>query len=254
MFSQPVLARRFPMVRSVNDLTFALAVQSRYDREMKKSLSRPDYIFETIAALFVTTLILSNIASVKSVQIGAAVFDAGTILFPLSYIIGDVVTEIYGFRRMRTLLFIGAAMLVLMSVIFWVVGILPPPASWNMQSQYESILGVVWRISLSSIVAILCGELLNSYVLSKLKIKFEGRKLWGRIVGSTAIGALVDTLIFSLLAFTGMMPFGVLVQLMITVYCIKVGTQIVVSPITLRVINWIKRRENLDVYEQPSWR
>lgn len=220
----------------------------------KLAPKQSNHVFEIIAALFVTCLLLSNIASVKSVQIGPAVFDAGTILFPLAYIIGDIVTEIYGFRRMRTLLITGCAMLIIMSVLFWIVGMLPPPDSWTNQNAYESILGVVWRISFSSIIAILIGELLNSYILSNLKIKLQGRKLWGRIVGSTAIGAGVDTLVFSSLAFLGTMPFGVLGQLMLTVYLIKVGTEIVFSPLTIHIIHWIKKREKLDVYEAPSWR
>lgn len=223
--------------------------------QMRKSgTKRSNYIFEIIAALFVTSLLLSNIASVKSVQIGPAVFDAGTILFPLAYIIGDIVTEIYGFRRMRVLLVIGCGMLVIMSILFWIVGMLPPPDSWTNQTAYNSILGVVWRISFSSIIAILIGELLNSYVLASLKIKLHGRKLWSRIVGSTAIGAGVDTLIFSSLAFLGTMPLGVLGQLMLTVYLIKIGTEIVLSPLTIRIIHWIKQREKLDIYETPSWK
>lgn len=220
----------------------------------KSGTKRSNYIFEIIAALFVTSLLLSNIASVKSVQIGPAVFDAGTILFPLAYIIGDIVTEIYGFRRMRVLLVIGCGMLVIMSILFWIVGMLPPPDSWTNQTAYNSILGVVWRISFSSIIAILIGELLNSYVLASLKIKLHGRKLWSRIVGSTAIGAGVDTLIFSSLAFLGTMPLGVLGQLMLTVYLIKIGTEIVLSPLTIRIIHWIKQREKLDIYETPSWK
>lgn len=220
---------------------------------MKKTITRPNYIFETIAALFVTTLLLSNIASVKAVEVGPAIFDAGTILFPLAYVIGDIVTEVYGFRRMRTMLYIGVSMLVLMSVLFWVVGALPAPNSWTNQGAYDSILGVVWRISGASMVAILVGELLNSYVLSRLKIKLQGRMLWRRIIGSTAIGSLVDTVVFSMLAFAGVMPGHVLVQLMVTVYLIKIGTEIILSPLTVRVIGWIKQREKLDVYEAPTW-
>lgn len=221
---------------------------------MKKSLALPRQNFDIIAALFIATLLLSNIASVKQVQIGPAVFDAGTVLFPLAYIIGDIVTEVYGFRRMRRLLVTGCGMLVLMSLTFWVVGMLPPPASWGAQSSYDQILGVVWRISAASIIAIFVGELLNSYVLSILKIRLNGRKLWGRIVGSTMIGAAVDTLVFSVLAFAGTVPGGVLLQLMATVYVIKIATEIIVSPLTVRLIYWIKQRDGVDVYEAPAWR
>ena len=127
--------------------------------------------YEVLVALLITTLIVSNIASVKLVQLGNLVFDAGTILFPLAYIIGDIITEIYGFRRMRRLLYIGLAMLALTTVVFAIVQVLPSPADWQNQAAYTVILGVVWRIVFASMVAFFVGELLNSYILAKLKIK-----------------------------------------------------------------------------------
>ena len=162
---------------------------------------KPIHVYELLAGLFVTTLIVSNIASVKMVSVGPLVFDAGTILFPLAYIVGDIVTEVYGYRKMRSLLYVGIAMLLLTATTFWLVGMLPAQADWTGQGSYDTILGVVWRIVFASVTAILVGELINSYVLATLKIKTKGKMLWHRLVGSSAIGSLVDTMIFSILAF-----------------------------------------------------
>lgn len=210
------------------------------------------HIYELLAGLFVMTLIVSNIASVKMVSAGPFVFDAGTILFPLAYIIGDIVTEIYGFKMMRRLLYVGIITLLVTSLTFWVVGVLPAATDWPNQAAYDSILGVVWRIAGASIAAIFVGELLNAYVLSSLKIKTKGKKLWGRIIGSSAIGGLADTIVFSVLAFAGTMPTSVIVQLIVTVYLIKLGTEIIISPLTVKIITLIKKSENIDVYEAPT--
>lgn len=212
------------------------------------------HVYEMLAGLFVMTLIVSNIASIKMVQVGPLVFDAGTILFPLAYIVGDIVTEVYGFRKMRSLLYVGMTTLLLTSVTFWLVGLLPAEASWNNQAAYDSILGVVWRIVVASITALFVGELLNSYVLARMKIHTKGKQLWGRLVGSSAVGGLMDTMVFSFIAFAGTMPAATLIQLIITVFCIKIATEIVVSPLTIRLIAVIKRHEKIDTFEQPTLR
>ncbi len=213
---------------------------------------RPVHVYELLAGLFVTTLIVSNIASVKLITVGPLTFDAGTILFPLAYIVGDIVTEVYGFRKMRSLLYVGIIMLLITAATFWAVGALPAAADWGNQAAYDSILGVVWRIVFASITAIFIGELLNAYVLAKLKIKTKGKQLWGRIVGSSAVGSFVDTTIFTLVAFTGIFPADVLVSIIVTVFLIKMATEIAVSPITIRIIHYIKKHENIDSYEVPS--
>lgn len=212
------------------------------------------HVYEMLAGLFVMTLIVSNIASIKMVQVGPLVFDAGTILFPLAYIVGDIVTEVYGFRKMRSLLYVGMTTLLLTSVTFWLVGLLPAETSWNNQAAYDSILGVVWRIVAASITALFAGELLNSYVLARMKIHTKGKQLWGRLVGSSVVGGLVDTTVFSLIAFAGTIPAATLMQLIITVFCIKIATEIVVSPLTIRLIAIIKRHEKVDTFEHPTLR
>jgi hypothetical protein len=210
------------------------------------------HIYEMLAGLFVMTLIVSNIASIKVVAIGPLVFDAGTILFPLSYIVGDIVTEVYGYRKMRSLLYVGVVSLVLTMTTFWVVQILPASPDWPNQVAYESILGVVWRIVLASVTALFLGEIMNAYVMARMKVRSKGKNLWVRMISSSVVGSAIDTVVFSTVAFLGTMPFDALAQLMITVFLIKITTEVIVSPLTIKIINIVKRREKIDTYEQPA--
>ncbi|MDQ5885492.1 MAG: queuosine precursor transporter [Patescibacteria group bacterium] len=208
--------------------------------------------YEVLVALLVTTLIVSNIASVKLIQIGGIVFDAGTIMFPLAYIVGDIITEIYGFKRMRRLLYIGLAMLLLTVLTFWVVQILPSPIDWQHQQAYSDILGFVWRIVLASMTAFFIGELFNSYLLAKFKVRTKGKGLWARLMGSSAIGSLLDTTIFTVLAFGGTVSSAVLINIIATVYVIKMLTELLLSPVTIKIIDYIKSKENIDTFESPK--
>lgn len=210
------------------------------------------HIYEMLAGLFVMTLIVSNIASVKVVAIGPLVFDAGTILFPLSYIVGDIVTEVYGYRKMRSLLYVGVVSLILTMTTFWVVQILPASPDWPNQVAYESILGVVWRIVLASVTALFLGEIMNAYVMARMKVRSKGKNLWARMISSSVVGSAIDTVVFSTVAFLGTIPFDALAQLMITVFLIKITTEVIVSPLTIKIINIVKRREKIDTYEQPA--
>ena len=208
--------------------------------------------YEVLVALFITVLIVSNIASTKIIHFSTLTFDAGTILFPLAYIVGDIITEIYGFRKMRRLIYLGIGMLLITSLTFYVVGILPHASDWTNQDAYNSILGIVWRIVAASSIALFFGEFFNSYILAKLKISTKGKGLWGRVVGSTAVGSLIDTTLFSVIAFVGTMSASTLMQLIATVYFIKIATEIIVSPITLKIIGIIKKAENIDTFEAPT--
>ena len=210
------------------------------------------HIYEMLAGLFVMTLIVSNIASIKVVAIGPLVFDAGTILFPLSYIVGDIVTEVYGYRKMRSLLYVGVVSLILTITTFWVVQILPASPDWPNQVAYESILGVVWRIVLASVTALFLGEIMNAYVMARMKVRSKGKNLWVRMISSSVVGSAIDTVVFSTVAFLGTMSFGALAQLMATVFLIKITTEVIVSPLTIKIINIVKRREKIDTYEQPA--
>lgn len=209
-------------------------------------------VYELLAGLFVMTLIVSNIASTKIVAVGPLVFDAGTILFPLAYIVGDIVTEVYGYRKMRSLLYVGITTLLLTMLTFWIVQQLPAASDWHNQAAYDATLGVVWRIVFASCAAIFVGELMNSYLLAYLKIKTNGKQLWYRLVGSSAVGSLVDTALFSLLAFAGTMSGDAMLSLIATVFGIKMATEIILSPLTMKVIDRVKRHEQIDTYEKPA--
>ncbi|OYX36531.1 hypothetical protein B7Z00_04635, partial [Candidatus Saccharibacteria bacterium 32-50-10] len=185
------------------------------------------HVYELLSGLFVMTLIVSNIASVKIVSVGPFVFDAGTILFPLAYIIGDIVTEVYGYRKMRSLIYTGVFTLLLAMVTFWIVQNLPGASDWHNQAAYDAILGVVWRIVAASIVALFIGEMMNAYVMATMKVSTKGKALWRRMISSSAVGSAVDTVVFSLIAFAGVLEWGVIGQLMLTVFGIKLATEIV---------------------------
>ncbi len=195
---------------------------------------------DIITALFVTTLILSNITSAKIVGIKFISFDGGTILFPLAYILGDVLTEIYGYARARRVIWIGFFMNILMVTTFWLVGALPSDPSWGGQESYNAILGVVPRIVLGSLVAYLAGEISNSLVLAKLKAKTNGKYFWLRAIGSTVVGQFLDTTIFLLIAFAGILPWSLILTIWLTNYIFKIGIEIVMLPITYKIINKLK--------------
>lgn len=207
----------------------------------RKSKSKSSY-FELLAIVFVAVLIVSNIASVKIVDIAGFIFDAGTVLFPISYIIGDIITEIYGFARMRKLIFRTGAILLGVALTFWLIGLLPS-ASLEVQTAYDQILGVVWRIVIASIVAFTVGELINAYVLEYLKTKDKGKYLWKRLIGSSVFGNAVDTMTFSVIAFFGTMANSELVVLIGTVFVMKLSFEIAISPLTIKLIRIIQARE-----------
>lgn len=209
-------------------------------------------LYDIFAVLFVTTLLVSNIVSVKIVSVGWLTFDAGTVLFPLAYIVGDIITEVYGYRRMRRLIYNGVAALTLMTLTFWVVQLLPADGSWTGQAAFELTLGVVWRLAIGSVVALFVGEIMNAYVMGRMKVASRGRGLWRRMVSSSLAGNALDTVIFSTIAFAGTMPMTSFWQLIITVFLIKMAVEIMVSPLTMHLITRVKKREKLDTFEQPA--
>ena len=204
---------------------------------------------DTITALFVTVLLISNITSTKIVNLGLFTFDGGTILFPLSYIFGDVLTEVYGYGRSRKVIWLGFISALLMSATLILVGALPPAADWTYQRAYEQILGLTPRIVAASLIAYFAGEFSNSLILAKLKILTGGRQLWVRTVSSTLIGQLVDTAIFILVAFTGVVPDSLLLTLILSNYLFKCGVEILFTPITYWLTGWLKQQEQEDYYD-----
>ena len=207
---------------------------------------------DLITASFAVILILSNITSTKILSLGWFSFDGGTILFPLAYIFGDVLTEVYGYARARRVIWIGFMMNLLMVIIFWIVQKLPPAMDWRNQAAFEAILGVVPRIVLGSLCAYLLGEFMNSYVLAKLKIKTRGKFLWLRTIGSTIVGQFFDTTIFLLIAFAGVLPWNLLLVVWISNYIFKILVEVILLPVTYRVVGWLKRKEEEDYYDTET--
>lgn len=212
------------------------------------AVSKSYKYLDTITALFVTVLLVSNITSTKIVNLGIFTFDGGTLLFPLSYIFGDILTEVYGYARSRKVIWLGFLCAALMSLAFIVVGVLPSAPDWQHQTAYNQILGLTPRIVLASLVAYLAGEFSNSFVLAKLKILTRGRFLWVRTISSTLIGQIIDTTLFILLAFSGIFS-NILLTLIVSNYIFKCGIEILFTPVTYGVTRWLKQQENEDYYD-----
>lgn len=204
---------------------------------------------DVIAGLFVAVLLISNVASTKIVALGPFVFDGGTLLFPLSYIFGDVLTEVYGYRRSRRVIWTGLAVNLLMVFVFWVIALLPSGPDWHMQQAFVGILLATPRIVLASTIAYFSGEFTNSYLLSRMKIASRGRQLWKRTIGSTLAGELVDTILFVIIAFVGTMPGNVILAIIISNYLLKVGIEVLNTPITYKIVSFLKHQEGVDVYD-----
>jgi hypothetical protein len=205
-----------------------------------------------ITGFFVAILLISNIASVKPVLLGPFTFDGGTILFPLSYIFGDILTEVYGYRASRKVIWTGFICAGLMAIVMWIVGRLPAPAAdWDPAAQagFDRVLMPVGRIVIASLIAYFAGEFSNSYVLAKLKIITRGRFLWIRTITSTLVGEGVDTLIFCLGAFLYYFTPQTLVAVIVSNYIFKCGFEIIATPITYAVVIGLKRAEGMDVYD-----
>ena len=208
-------------------------------------------------AAFVTVLICSNligpakIAQVDIALIGAVSFGAGVLFFPISYVFGDILTEVYGYARSRRVIWAGFAGLAFAALMAWIVVWLPPAPFWTNQAAYEIAFGSTWRIAAASLIGFLCGEFVNSFVLAKMKILMKGRRLWMRTVGSTILGEGVDSLIFYPLAFwgSGLIPDDKLPQIMLVQFVSKVAVEVMFTPLTYAVVGWLKRAEKEDYYD-----
>ena len=216
--------------------------------------------YDLIMALFVTVLLVSNIASsAKIVDWGVSVlglrlsFDAGTLLFPISYIFGDVLTEVYGYRRSRRVIWAGFGATALMSGVLWLVGQLPGEAGWAHSvgdASYQAVLGGVSGLAVASLSAYFMGEFSNSFVLAKLKVRTAGRYLWARTVGSTLVGEGVDSVAFVTLAcLFGVFPWAIALSLIVANYVFKVCIEVAMTPLTYRTVNFLKRSEHEDVFD-----
>jgi uncharacterized integral membrane protein (TIGR00697 family) len=216
--------------------------------------------FDLVMAAFVAILLLSNVLGAGKVAqivlpgIGPWPFGAGILFFPVSYIIGDVLTEVYGYAHARRVIWVGFAATVFMAVMAWVVVALPPAPDWTNQAAYETIFGQVPRIVFASMCAFWAGEFVNSYVLARMKVLTEGRRLWMRTIGSTIAGQAVDSLIFYPLAFWGAEGWthALVIQVLYTQWALKVGWEVLLTPLTYWVIGALKKAEGVDVFDRAT--
>jgi hypothetical protein len=220
--------------------------------ELKTVSGEQFRLFPVIMAAFVACLLISNVIAVKVITIGDFFFDGGTVFFPLVYIFGDILTEVYGYARSRMVIWTGFALNILMAFMFWLVGVIPgAPGAWDSfaNDAYGRILGMVPRIVMASLIAYFCGEFINSYVLSRLKIWTKGKNLWIRTISSTVLGEGVDTVIFVTIAFYHVIPNSALITMIVSNYIFKTLYEIGVTPITYIVVNFLKKFEKVDHYD-----
>ncbi|HEU5382288.1 MAG TPA: queuosine precursor transporter [Ktedonobacteraceae bacterium] len=213
---------------------------------------KASFWFVAIAALFVTCLITANIIAVKFVLLLGFLVPAGVIVFPLSYLFGDVLTEVYGYAATRLVIWLGFFCNLIAVIAFTIGGIAPAAPFWHDQAAYNTILGFTPRLLLGSFVAYLIGEFTNSFILAKLKIATKGRWLWTRTIGSTLIGEGLDTLIFIFVAFWDVLPVGAMAQAILTQWIFKVVYEVIATPFTYWVVNFLKRKESLDTYDYKT--
>ena len=216
--------------------------------------------FDFVMAAFVTILLLSNVlgagkrAEVDLPLLGLWPFGAGILFFPLAYVIGDILTEVYGYARARRCIWAGFVATLFMAGMAHVVVALPPASDWPGQAAYESVFGQVPRIVFASVVAFWLGEFANSYVLARMKLLTRGRHLWSRTIGSTIVGQGIDSLIFYPLAFYGApgWPLEAMLWVMVSQFALKVGWEVLLTPVTYAVVGFLKRREGIDVYDSGT--
>lgn len=209
--------------------------------------------FDLIMAGFVTVLLCSNlIGPGKPAHLGPVTFGAGILFFPISYLFGDVLTEVYGYARARRVVWAGFAALGFAAVMSWVVLALPPAAGWHGQAALQSVFGSTPRIILASLLAFWAGELANSYTLARMKVRTGGRLLWVRTIGSTVVGELVDSAIFYPVAFLGAWETKTVIAVLFTNYLLKVAWEVVATPLTYRLVAFLKRVEHEDYFDRDT--
>ncbi len=219
------------------------------------SVERELRLLPVLTGFFVAVLLLTPPLDSKFIALGPFPVPAATLLFPFAFILNDVLTEVYGYARSRRVIWTGMACQVLAAASFWVVGILPSASFWQNQEAYSTILGVVPRIAVASLTAYLAGEFANSFVLSRMKYAQRGRiglsQGW-RFLASTLVGQSLDSVVFMLVAFVGVLPFRDLLTTMVTIYWIKVAVEVLALPGSTRLANWLKRVEAFDQLDDPA--
>ncbi len=208
--------------------------------------------FVLIVAVFVTCLIVANIIAVKLISVFGLILPAAVIIFPISYIFGDVLTEVYGYRQARRVIWLGFFCNLLAVVAIAIGQLLPAAPFWHDQPAYESILGYSPRLLVASFIAYLIGEFANSFVLAKMKIATNGRWLWTRTIGSTLVGEGLDSLVFITIAFVGTIPSDGLFSAVVWQWLFKTAYEVIATPVTYAIVNFLKRKESLDVYDYQT--
>jgi uncharacterized integral membrane protein (TIGR00697 family) len=215
---------------------------------------RPLYkYYDLVMALFVTILLCSNvIGAAKVATVWGFTFGAGVLFFPISYIFNDVLTEVYGYARARKVVWAGFAAIIFASFMSWVIVSLPPAMGWNDQQAYVTVFGQTPRIVFASLTAFFVGEFANSYVLAKMKVKTNGRHLWMRTIGSTIVGEGVDSAVFYPVAFLGVWDSSLVWTVMMSNYVIKVAWEALITPVTYKVVGFLKRAEQEDFFDHKT--
>jgi len=203
----------------------------------------PSSLYPGIVAVFVALLLISNIGAVKLIEFGPFITDGGAFLFPLVYIVGDVLAEVYGWKAARRAIILAFAMSALAAFTFWLVQISPPAEAWENQAAFEAVLGFVPRIVLASILGFLVGQLLNAYVLVWIKKRTQEKRLWARLLGSTVVGEFADTVVFCTIAFYGVITGGDFLTYVLVGFAYKTAVEVILLPVTYRVIAFVKKRE-----------
>ncbi len=210
---------------------------------------------DLITASFVAVLLISNVAAIKVFTLAGRPFDGGMFIFPISYVFGDVLTEVYGYRRSRRVIWTGFFWLAIMNLVLAVTNAMPPDPDWNRQigqDAFSRVLGVSPRIAGAGLVGYFWGEFANSFVLARMKVMQKGKHLWMRTIGSTVVGELVDTFLFCSIAFWGILPFDKILDYTLTGYLYKCLVEILMTPVTYQVVGFLKREEELDVYDRET--
>ena len=208
--------------------------------------------FTVAVALFVTTLITANIMAVKLIEVGGLVLPAAIVIFPISYILGDVLTEVWGYRRARRVIWLGFACNLLAVAAIALGGALPAAGFWDGEAAYDRILGAAPRILAASFLAYLVGEFANAYVMARMKVATKGRWLWSRTIGSTVIGQGLDSAVFMTVAFIGVIPAEALLGAVLTQWLVKTAYEALATPLTYAAVGFLKRREGVDVYDTET--
>ena len=232
-------------------------VETSNVRQLRTTESQADWTpkyLDVIAGIFVTTVLVSNLAAAKLFSLGPATFTAGILVFPISYIFGDVLTEVYGFNRARRVIYVGLLANIFMAFVLWVAIQLPPAQGWNLQAEFAAIYRLIPRIVIASLIAYVAGELVNSFIMSRLKVRTIGRYLWLRTISSTIAGQFVDTAIFVFVAFGGVFGAKLIISATISAWIFKVVYEACATPLTYLVVKKLKSMEGIDHFDRKDHR